>query len=393
MFSLLVSIACCSLLSRFSLSCLVHVVSPFCRLVFLSLVLSHVILCRLVLVSFSTSRSVSSRSPWLRVCLRPQTCYELIAELWNSSEFNPIAPPSSCHSDFVSGIDCSHAAIAGLTAATAVRIADLFTSMRCKLLTIIKNWEASGQGDGGMDHEQDEGDGEQDLDENGSMGDEQEQREDAIDDRDKNNESFGSLRQRPARALDSRAAFLRGMPSYILYYWEVAESQQLLSSCLQRLSNQANAPDASSAALVSRRGGRTTSVRSDITSSGGSSRSGGRGSRRRNADEETDDDDEMTANKTENQLVQSLQDLVDSQRSLLSDRALDREHQERENTRKRRFDRRSFLVDEARAYRMKIAEFSCVDDARSRRMTQFYTSKITKLEEEIQQLDENAGGD
>jgi hypothetical protein len=150
-----------------------------------------------------------------------------------------------------------------------------------------------------MDHEQDEGDDEQDLDENGSMGDEQEQREDAIDDLDKNNESFGSLRQRPARALDSRAAFLRGMPSYILYYWEVAESQQLLSSCLQRLSNQANAPDASSAALVSRRGGRTTSVRSDITSSGGSSRSGGRGSRRRNADEETDDDDEMTANKTE----------------------------------------------------------------------------------------------
>ena len=53
----------------------------------------------------------------------------------------------------------------------------------------------------------------------------------------------------------------------------------------------------------------------------------------------------MTNATTENQLVQSLQDLVDSQRSLLSDRALDREHQERENTRKRRFDRRSFLVD------------------------------------------------
>ena len=271
--------------------------------------------------------------------------------------------------------------------------------MRCKLLTIIKNWEASGQGDGGMDREQDEGDDEHDLDhENGSKGDEQ--REDAIDRDEHNNDesssltpSFGSLTHRPARALDSRAAFLRGMPSYILYYWEVAESHQLLSSCLQRLSNQANAPDASSAALVSTRGGRTTSVRSDITSSGGSSRSGGRDSRRRrqNADEETDDDDEMTANKTGNQLVQSLQDLVDSQRSLLSDRALDREHQERENTRKRRFDRRSFLIDEARAYRMKIAEFSCVDDTRSRHMSQFYTSELSKLEEEIRQLDDNGG--
>ena len=48
----------------------------------------------------------------------------------------------------------------------------------------------------------------------------------------------------------------------------------------------------------------------------------------------------------------------------------------------------SFLVDEARAYRMKIAEFSCVDDDRSRRMQQFYSSELSKLEEEILQLDE-----
>jgi hypothetical protein len=338
-----------------------------------------------------------------RVC-RPQTCYELIAELWNSSDFNPVAPPSRCHSDFISEIDCSHAAVVGLTAATAIKIADLFTSMRCKLLTIIKNWEASGQGDGGMDREHNGEDDEpnQEVDENDVLGreqdegddDEQQEHQEIADlnvgeinnnERSSTAPMFGSLRQRPARALDSRGAFLRGMPSYILYYWEVAESQQLLSSCLQRLSNQANATDASSVALVSRRGG-TTSVRSDITSSGGSSRSGNRGSRRRNTDEEIDDD-EMT-NPAENPLVQSLQDLVDSQRSLLSDRALDREHQERENTRKRRFERHSFLVDEARAYRMKIAEFSCLDDDRSRRMLQFYTSELSKLEDERQQLDD-----
>jgi hypothetical protein len=250
--------------------------------------------------------------------------------------------------------------------------------MRCKLLTIRKNWEASGQGYGGMDREQDGEDDEQQLDDNdGSL------------DREHNggDEAFGSLRQRPARALNSRAAFLRGMPSYILYYWEVAESQQLLSSCLQRLSNHANASDALSAALVSRRGG-TTSSRSNITSSGGSSRIGSRGSRRRNADEETDDD-ELTNTLADHPLVQLLQDLVDSQRRLLSDRALDREHQERENTRKRRFDRRSFLADEARTYRMKIAEFSCVDNDHSRRMLQFYTAELSKMEEEIQQLDDN----
>ncbi|KAI2512647.1 hypothetical protein MHU86_1866 [Fragilaria crotonensis] len=204
--------------------------------------------------------------------------------------------------------------------------ADIFTSMRCKLLTIIRNWEASGQGDGGMDREQDgEGD-EQVLDDYGGLDRGQ---QDGGDEEDDNNETssmaqaFVSLRQRPARALDNRAAFLRGMPSYILYYWEVAESQQLLSSCLQRLSNHANASDASSVALVSRRGG-TTSSRSNITSSGGSSRSGSRGGRSQNADEETDDDEMTNTTSAENPLVQSLQDLVDSQRRLLSDRALDR---------------------------------------------------------------------
>ncbi|KAI2491114.1 hypothetical protein MHU86_23465 [Fragilaria crotonensis] len=164
--------------------------------------------------------------------------------------------------------------------------------MRCKLVTIIKNCEASGQGDGGMDREE-EGDHEQlEIDAENA-----EANADEI-----NNESssiapaFGSLRQRPARALDSRAAILRGMPSYILYYWEVAESQQLLSLCLQRLSDNANASDASSAALVSRRGGGSTSTTINIASSGGSSRSSGRGSHRSNTDDETDDNSEWLSN-------------------------------------------------------------------------------------------------
>jgi hypothetical protein len=61
---------------------------------------------------------------------------------------------------------------------------------------------------------------------------------------------------------------------------------------LQRLSDRANATDASSAALVTRKGG-TASVGSNITSrSGGSTRSGSRCTRRRNSDDETDDDEE-----------------------------------------------------------------------------------------------------
>ena len=69
-----------------------------------------------------------------------------------------------------------------------------------------------------------------------------------------------------------------------------------------------------------------------------------------------------------------------------ADRALDLEHRERENSRKRRFERHSFLVDEARTYRIKIAEFIGVDDDHSRRMLQFYTSELSKLEDAIEQL-------
>ena len=152
-----------------------------------------------------------------------------------------------------------------------------------------------------MDRVQDE---QQDLDENGDLvnreqhlfGDEERDENAEESDVDENVTNLWGLKQRPARALDTCAAFLRGMPSYTLYYcWEVA-------------------------------------VGSNITSrSGGSNRSGRCGTRRQNSDEETDDDDEMTKNATKSQLLQSLQDLVDSQRSLLLDRALDRERHESEN--------------------------------------------------------------
>ncbi len=39
---------------------------------------------------------------------------------------------------------------------------------------------------------------------------------------------IGSLDGRPARALQSRAVFLNGQPSYLLYFWEVADTHQLL---------------------------------------------------------------------------------------------------------------------------------------------------------------------
>ena len=60
---------------------------------------------------------------------------------------------------------------------------------------------------------------------------------------------FGSLSRtsRSECALQSRAAFLRGRPSYLLYFWELADRHQLLQSALQRLNDDVAVSDASSA--------------------------------------------------------------------------------------------------------------------------------------------------
>jgi hypothetical protein len=61
----------------------------------------------------------------------------------------------------------------------------------------------------------------------------------------------GLLSGRPARALQSRASFLNGKPSYLLYFWEVADTHQLLQSSLQRLNSNTGASDASFAPSTS----------------------------------------------------------------------------------------------------------------------------------------------
>ena len=178
----------------------------------------------------------------------------------------------------------------------------------------------------------------------------------------------GNLCNRPPRALDNRAAFLNGRPPYLLYFWEVADTHQLLASSLQRLSNHAGAASALSPPVVS------SSRRSSLTSSGGSSR----GVRRH---PERQDDNVMAP------FVNSLQALAASQQELLVDRARDRQHEREENSRKRRFHRRSELMDEARRYRRDSAELVGLLDDRSIRLSQFYDSEVAKLEQEILRLE------
>jgi hypothetical protein len=73
--------------------------------------------------------------------------FEVLSDLWNSEEFNPMASASECHVDYISAIDCSHFHVAGLAPATPQRIEDLMVSMRSDLLLIITRWEQSEQGE------------------------------------------------------------------------------------------------------------------------------------------------------------------------------------------------------------------------------------------------------
>ena len=84
---------------------------------------------------------------------RPKAAFEVIAELWNSTEFNPIAPASDCYVDYVSATIFSYEQAAALSPATPKKIQDIFASMRSDLLRIVSRWYQSGQGEGGVDRD------------------------------------------------------------------------------------------------------------------------------------------------------------------------------------------------------------------------------------------------
>ena len=200
---------------------------------------------------------------------RPKTVFEVIAEMWNSRTYNPVAPPSTCHIDFQTATDCSFQAVSTLNPATPQKVQDIFASLRSNLLRIIQNWERSGQGEGGTDETEDGDDVDGAVAESG--------------------DAIGGLQGRPARALDSRAAFLYGKPSYLLYFWEIADRHQLLQSSLQRLNESVGASDASTAPSV---------INVPRTAS------------RRCRREDNEEDEEEVASVLVNPLVQSIRDFA-----------------------------------------------------------------------------------
>lgn len=266
--------------------------------------------------------------------VRPPTAFELIADKWNDKDFNPVAPASECHEDFAAPTNCAHSQVATLMPATSQRVEDALASIRSNLLRVIQDWERSGQGEGGRHagDDDDEEDGESAGDpENSIILDTESAR-------------FGSLVSRSECALQNRAAFLRGKPPYLLYFWEVAENHQLLRSALQRLDDDVGASDASSA---------------PSTNTPTSSR------RRR-----------QSKNQQPQQQAAPSQDISDLSESI-------RFHARAEDGRQVR-RRIAELQDQARNYRRMYAESDDPNSARAR----FYQDEVEQIMHEIASLEE-----
>lgn len=192
---------------------------------------------------------------------RPTTGYEVIAQKWNDPTFNPKTKISSCHDDFCVEHDLSHVEVAHIVPADSVGIKNRLSSIRSVLLRMIQNWEESGQGDGGRRRIIDT----EELVEEVTRGEEL-PTEISIH----SEINWGALEGRTQEALDNRANFLQGQPSWYLYFWELADSFQLLASTVQRLSTDVGAAGGSVAAVSSHRKDKKRR-HSDVDSSNGDS--------------------------------------------------------------------------------------------------------------------------
>jgi hypothetical protein len=171
---------------------------------------------------------------------RPRTGYEVIADKWNDPFFNPQSKLSSCHEDFRVVYDLSHLKVAHITPADALSMKNRLSSIHSLLLCMITAWEQSGQGDGGrrnfLNSEQ--------VIEAFENGDDIPIEIVAIS---AGNVPFGGLEGQTQEALDIQANFLGGNLSRYLYFWELADTFQLLDSAVQRIANAVGAADGSTA--------------------------------------------------------------------------------------------------------------------------------------------------
>ena len=119
------------------------------------------------------------------------------------------------HTEYSRPIEIPHNKVAFLSLATPDKVQEKISTMNVLLLRLIRNWERSGQGDGGIDVVND--------------GDELFDQEES---------QFGQLTDCSCGALNTRAAFLGTTQPYLLYFWQMLDKYQLLSTSFSELSSK-----------------------------------------------------------------------------------------------------------------------------------------------------------
>lgn len=157
----------------------------------------------------------------------------MVANKWNDPLFLPITSlKPDTHSDFSLPIALSYESVSKLQPASVEKVEEKWNAMILALKRGIQNWERSGQGDGGFT-EEDEIGGEEEEEERENNSNDGTDDMDDLDD--SHSVQFGSLKQRPRRALDLRRNFFDGRATYLLYLLDMLEEHGLLQSSVQKL--------------------------------------------------------------------------------------------------------------------------------------------------------------
>ncbi|KAG7368520.1 hypothetical protein IV203_031263 [Nitzschia inconspicua] len=186
--------------------------------------------------------------------VRGENVFEMIANRWNSTDFNPTTMVTTCHYDFSEEIDVGYAATSEFARAAPDKVKDRLSKMKAILSSIIENWERSGQGDGGRIDEDDE--------------DEEDSSVDGVSTARKYEWGRSEGRQ---GAFDCRESFLGSNPSYLLYFWDVLDNNDLFNTTMNRLSDEVGASCANEVPSVIRTTGRASrgtsvNINDDMTS-------------------------------------------------------------------------------------------------------------------------------
>jgi hypothetical protein len=131
--------------------------------------------------------------PYLQLilCLTEDGIKKMV-DMWNDPNYNPVLPVFSLDRNYWLLTDCGYLKIQDMICADADKVKDILSGMCANLNHIILDWETSGQGDGGNFNGLDNADQESVT-----------------------SEEDGGLAKLSPAALNCRASFLQGKPSYL----------------------------------------------------------------------------------------------------------------------------------------------------------------------------------